>query len=75
MCYYLEPFGAPEIIKVEPTSFTSARVEWLPLSQEKARGLVIGYKIQWQRELSPSASVDTVSADIFDYTIRGNYFD
>ncbi|XP_066994863.2 protogenin [Anabrus simplex] len=64
------PQAAPKLI-VEAASPTTARVTWTPLPNEKARGLITEYKIQWRRSSHPSSNVDEVKGDVLEYTITG----
>lgn len=43
----------------------------MPLSKEKAQGVVTEYKIQWRRKGQASSRVEQLRGDVTDYTITG----
>ena len=66
------PLAAPQI-SLKPMSPNSLRVTWVPLSKEKAQGVVTEYKIQWRKEKQSSYLVEHVKGDMTDYTITGKF--
>jgi len=66
----LVPQAAPQL-SLKATSPTSLRATWMPLSKEKAQGVVTEYKVQWRREGQASSRVEQVKGDITDFTITG----
>ncbi|GLG97729.1 Tyrosine-protein phosphatase Lar [Gryllus bimaculatus] len=64
------PQAAPTF-EVEITSSSSARVSWIALPSEKARGPISEYKIQWRRLGHPSSNLEEVGGDVMEYTITG----
>jgi hypothetical protein len=68
----LVPQAAP-LLSLKATSPTSLRVTWIPLSKDKAQGVVTEYKIQWRRKGQASSRVEQVKGDITDFTITGKF--
>lgn len=66
----LVPQAAPQL-SLKATSPTSLRVTWMPLSKDKAQGVVTEYKVQWRKEGQASSRVEQVKGDITDFTITG----
>lgn len=64
------PRGVPEIT-VQPQSPMTVLVEWSPLSNSVARGIVREYKVQWRRRRNPSTLVELVPGDVTRYVIPG----
>jgi Fibronectin type III domain. len=72
LCFSV-PLAAPQIL-LKAMSPTSIRVTWVPLSKEKAQGVITEYKIQWRRKNQPSSLVEHVKGDMTDYTITGRIY-
>ncbi|XP_033606589.1 protogenin isoform X2 [Cryptotermes secundus] len=64
------PQAAPQL-SLKATSPISLRAMWMPLSKEKAQGVVTEYKIQWRRKGQASSRVEQLRGDVTDYTITG----
>lgn len=68
----LVPQAAPQL-SLRATSPTSLRATWIPLSKEKAQGVVTEYKIQWRKKGQASTRIEQVKGDITDFTITGKF--
>lgn len=64
------PVSAP-VVRIVGTSPTSVHISWIPLPNEKARGSIVAYKVQWRSHGHATANVEEVAADVLDYTIIG----
>ncbi|KAL7633961.1 UNVERIFIED_CONTAM: hypothetical protein RMT77_015922 [Armadillidium vulgare] len=64
------PIAAPEF-SLQKLSPSSLLVTWSPLSTEKARGKVDGYKIQWQRKKKDYYNLNEVGPHTFECELKG----
>lgn len=70
---FLAPVSAP-VVRIVGTSPTSVHISWIPLPNEKARGSIVAYKVQWRSHGHATANVEEVAADVLDYTIIGQEY-
>lgn len=64
------PRGVPEIT-VQPQSPMTVLVEWSPLANGVACGVINEYKVQWRRRHNPSTHVELVPGDVTRFVIPG----